>query len=108
MAATATPVSSPFPKMPWPTYATPQTTSAKNTSERTSVPTISCCLQTSFQRFWVVACGNRSCSVGASITDGLFSASLLSDTGSLLSVRRTPNRLYLSVGLVGTDHSKDP
>src|SRR5215218_2439817 len=83
MMATATPVSSPRPQMPWPTYATPQTTSANNTSERTSVPTISRCFQTGFQRFLLAACTSCSSSAvgGSVVTDELrfLTLTLLSD-----------------------------
>ena len=81
--------------MLWPTYAAPQITSAKNTSEGTSVPTISRC----FQRFLLVPRTNRSCSVGASVTDDLCSASLLFNTTSHTSLPKTPGICYRFVWL---------
>src|SRR5215218_10966230 len=57
--------------------AGPQTTSAINTSARTRVPAISRCVQTVFQRFLLVALGNRSCSAGASVADNPCSAAPL-------------------------------
>src|SRR5215210_4650625 len=104
MVATAASESSPCPQMRWPTYATPQTTSAKNTSERTSVPIINRCFQIGLQRFLFVACSKRSCSVVSSVTDNLCSASLLSNTSSRTSVRKEVIHLYhTSVLVAGTD-----
>src|SRR5215204_844687 len=82
MAAMATSESSAGPQMLLPKAAAPQTTSAINTSARTRVPAISRCVQTVFQRFLLVARGNRSCSAGASVADNPCSAAPLSNTSS--------------------------
>src|SRR5215208_7772229 len=93
MAAMAISESSAGPQMLLPKAAAPQTTSAINTSARTRVPAISRCVQTVFQRFLLVARGNRSCSAGASVADNPCSAAPLSNTSSHTSFRKTPSHL---------------
>src|SRR5215217_2737232 len=102
MAAMAISESSAGPQMLLPKAAAPQTTSAINTSARTRVPAISRCVQTVFQRFLLVARGNRSCSAGASVADNPCSAAPLSNTSSHASFRKNLAIYHTSVLVAGT------